>query len=225
MEGYWKVYFLTQHKSYANICEKLAKVSDRAIFYHHPGGKKSADRPHVHGLLVNCGKTAKTIREWLRIEFDLKINGGEYAVSTEYELNGKKAKMTEYVYQRYVIYMSKGQYDPVYKKDFTDEECNFAKSQWKDPVQLAKIVIEPREKVMKKLTQFQLAREAELMYLIEYPEEIIENYSAKQMAHIIIKLCQQNKILTHKILVRNILQDIQAVQRPDSFVDQVVFMA
>lgn len=227
MEGYWKVYFLTQHKDYDNICERLAKVSDRAIFYLHPGGKKHADRPHIHGLLVNCGKTAKTVREWLRTEFGLKVNGGEYAVSSEFEWNGKKTKMTDMHYPRYITYMSKGQYDPVYTKDFSKEETDMAKFVWVEPEKDVPktIVIEPREKVIKKLTQWQLAREAEIEYLIQYPDEIIENYCPRKMAQIIITLCQKNKILTHKILVRNILQDVQAVVRPDSFVDQVVFMA
>lgn len=224
MEGYWKVYFLTKHKEYDAICERIAKVCNRAIFYHHPGGKLDADRPHIHGLIYNCATTDKTIREWLRTTFDLKINAGEYAVSREYTYNGKKTKMSDLLYPRYLTYMTKGQYDPVFKKDFSSEECALAKSLWVEQSKVP-IIIEPKEKVIKKLTQWQLARESEIQYLIQYPDEIIENYSVKKMAQIVITLCQQNKILTHKILVRNILQDIQAVVHPHTFIDQVVFMA
>lgn len=227
MEGYWKVYFLTQHKEYDAILERIAAVCDRALFYFHPGGKKDPDRPHIHGLLLNCKKTDKTIREWLRAEFGLKVNGGEYAVSREFTHNGKKTKMSDLLYPKYVVYMSKGQYNPVYSKGFSTEETSLAKSLWSEPKkdEPKTIVIEPKEKVIKKLTQWQVARQAELEYLQEYPDENIEDYCPKKMAHIVISICQKNKMLTHKILVRNMLQDIEAVIRPERFVEMVVRLA
>lgn len=227
MEGYWKVYFLTQHKEYDKFLERIAKLCDRAVFYFHPGGKKDPDRPHIHGLLRDCTITAKTLREWCRKEFDLEVNEAQYAVSREFKHNGKTVKMSEMLYPKYIVYMSKGQYDPVYLKDFSTEETQLAKSLWVEPKkdEPMTIVIEPKEKVVKKLTQWQVAREAEIEYLRQYPEEIIEDYCPKKMAHIVIEICQKNKMLTHKILVRNMLQDIEAVIRPERFVEMVVRLA
>lgn len=229
MEGYWKVYFLTQHKEYDKFLERLAGVCDRAVFYFHPGGKKDPDRPHIHGLLYKCSKTDKTIREWCRTEFGLAVNEGQYAVSRTYKKQGvgSDIKMSDLTYPGYVTYMSKGKYDPVYSKDFSTEETILAKSLWVEPKkdEPVNIVIEPKEKVIKKLTQWGVAREAEIEYIMRYPDEVIENYCPKKMARVVIDICQKNKILTHKVLVRNILQDIESVISPERFVEMVVRMA
>jgi len=214
MEGYWKVYFLTQHKEYDTICERIAKVCDRVVFYHHTGGKKDADRPHIHGLLYNCKKTDKTIREWLRTEFELKVNGGEYAVSREFTHNGKKTKMSELLYPKYIVYMSKGQYDPVYAKDFSEEETSLAKSLWVEKKEEPKtIVIEPKEKVIKKLTLYGIAREAEIRYIMEYPDIPMDEYDTNDMLDIVKKICKENKTLIPKRQMANILQDIMAYNK------------
>lgn len=228
MEGYWQIYFLTQHKSYDSLLVKLSDVSERAVFYLHPGGKKNPDRPHIHGLLYNCSKTAKTIREWIRKEMELEINAGHYIVTSEFSNNGKKTKMSEYSYPKFICYMSKGQYDPVYTKKFVEEETSLAKSLWKEPAAAqgaaATIVIEPREKVIKKLTLYGIAREAEIRYIIEYPDVEIGNYDTNDMLAICKKICFENKTLVPKRQMANILQDIQAYNKPEAYDADVLRM-
>jgi len=217
MEGYYKVYFETKHKTYAELLEKITEDAKGAVWYYHPRGKKDADRPHIHGLLLDYKKTDDTLRKLIKKEFEL-TKTSEFGISNTFK---RGTKMSEYTYPGYITYMTKGIYDPEQPiKHFTLSECELGKSLFKVVTPETKIVIEPREKVQKKLTQWQISREAEIRYLQRYPEH--DDLELIDLCHIIIEVLNENHTLSHKTVVRNIAQDIMASRDPARFVREVL---
>lgn len=221
MEGYWKVYFCSKGIDYLAFLEEISNDCDKALWYFHPGGKKDSNRPHIHGLVINYSKSDDTLRKKIKDNFPVDAKKQEFAISNSFS---RGVKMSELFYQKYITYMSKGIYDPVYNKGFTIQEVEVFKSLWIFPdegTQPANIVIEPKEKVIKKLTLFQIARAAQCEYLAIY-KEIDINIS--KLIYIVIRLLKENRILAHKMTVRNIIQDIIADLDAEEFVSAVYKM-
>lgn len=217
MEGYWKVYFETKHKNYDEFLKEISDNSEKAVWYFHPGGKKSADRPHIHGLLYNYNKTDDTLRKYIKKQFQL-TKTSEFAISNSFS---RGTKMTEMFYPKYITYMSKGQYDPVNVKGFERAETDRLKSEWKDHTTTANIIIEPREKIKKKLTYYQIARACQAEYMAIYQSV---DFEILKMIAIVCRVLKENSILAHKLTVRNIIQDIQAELDFETFQAEVYKM-
>lgn len=222
MEGYWKVYFCTQHKDYSSFLTQINNDCEKAIWYYHPGGKKDADRPHIHGLIVNYKYTDDTLRKNVKKVFSLS-EPTQHGISCTFS---RGVKMTEFNWFKYITYCSKGQYDPVSNKLFDEKEVSELKAKYVDEEKLCKqpinIVIEPREKRAPKLTQFQVSKEAEIRYMILYPDD--DEIEYRKMATIVVQTLADNKTLAHKNTVKYILQDIQSRAHPDTFITDVLQM-
>lgn len=210
MNGYWKIRFdlLDDAPAYLPYLEKISSLCDRAVFYYHPDGKTDGKLPHIHGLLLNYkGGIDDTLRSNTKKHFRLTTKDS-CTVSQTFK---KGTKMTEFTYPGYIVYMSKGKYDPVYSKNVSEQETDLAKSLWKEPKKDATtIVIEPREKVQKKLTQFQCAKEVEIRYLEQTQDEDFTDID--KLIEITSKTLSDNHSLAHYRVCANIIQDIQSRQ-------------
>jgi len=219
MNGHYKIRFdLVDDTDYLPYLQEVSSLCDRAIFYYHPNGKTDGKLPHIHGLLVNYKKTDDTLRKNTKQLFKL-TSSTSCSISNTFS---KGIKMTDITYPKYLIYMTKGKYDPVFSKDFSSEEYSLAKSMWREPQsktqEKAVIVIEPKEKVIKKLTQFQCAQEVEIRYMEEYGDD---DFNLDALLEITPKVLKDNKTMAHYRLVANIIQDIQSRRDPDSFKNAV----
>lgn len=206
MKGYWKIRFdIIDNADYISYLEEISDLSDRAVFYYHSGGKTDGKCPHIHGLLFNYKKSDDTLRDTTKKRFGL--TGKESCtVSNTY---ARGTKMSELMYPKYVTYMTKGQFDPVYTKDFSVEETDLAKSLWVDiKRETVNIVIEPKEKVKPKLTQFQLSQEVQTRWMMEHGDDEKPDYD--EMLDILIEVARQNKTLLPDRTAANIIQDIQS---------------
>lgn len=204
--------------------EDITQHCEKAVWYFHPGGKKNPDRPHLHALLFNCTLTddalrdgSKSKKEGRRIgykeQFGLK-NRTEHGISNKFD-NGKI--MNEFSYPKYISYMSKGIYDPVLNKGFTQMEIDLYKGSWVEPKNETEDIIR-REVTKPKMTQWRMGQEAEIRYLEKYGDAEVDYMN---MSEIIVELCYENKTLAHDNRVVQIIQDIQARAEPAKFFNRI----
>lgn len=217
MNGYYKIYFETCHLPYLSILKEINDKSEKALWYFHPGGKKNPDRPHIHGLVLNCTFTTDGLRRKIKKVFNL-TSKTQYGLSNTYD---KGTKMSELTVPGYMAYMTKGQFDPVGEpKGFSLLEVSIARTMFKPKEE----VIEKRYELeiihkVKKLTLWQCAFEAETRYMIENNDEV---FDTRKLLWKVKEVLKENKILCHKVQVRNIIQDIQSRQDPERFDNDVL---
>lgn len=218
MDGYYKIRFdILDNAEYSTYLEEISALCDRAVFYYHPDGKTDGKSPHIHGLLFNYKRTTETLRNNTKKRFGL-TGIQSCTVSNTYQ-RGKK--MSEMSYQKYLIYMSKGKYDPVYLKGFSTQECDLAKDLWKEPPSTVQnIVIEPKEKVAPKLTQWQLSHHVETIWLSRHGDEDKPDY--EEMLDILIEEARLNKTLLPDRVAANIIQDIQSRRDTSKYKQRVM---
>lgn len=214
MNGYYKIRFdIINDTDYLPYLQEISTLCNRAIFYYHPGGKTDGKEPHIHGLLVDYSKTDDTLRKYTKQRFNL-TGVTSCSISNTFS---RGTKMSSLTYPKYITYMSKGIYNPVYSKGFEPEEFEMAKMCWSEPKKddsKAVIVIEPKEKVQKKLTQFQCAKEVEIRYIMEYQDE---EFRIDPLIEITSKVLNENGTLAHYRVVANIIQDIQSRRNKNAF--------
>lgn len=92
----------------------LYESCKKMIIYQHDADDE-VNRTHIHGLCIGYDKRDDTFRKYFK---------GKY----EYALTLKNKKTGGPVDETYIAYMSKGCYDPVFVKNFSDEEIAFGKS-------------------------------------------------------------------------------------------------
>lgn len=219
MEGYRKLRFNVNDFDYHKTCQLIANDCDKAIFYYHPDGKKVDTRPHVHGLIVNYKKTDDTLRKLMKKSHNLK-ESWEHEIGSTFGPAQKKIKMTDKNYHGYIVYMTKGKYDPIVTKNFLQEEYMLAKSLYKEPV--VPIQVEPLflvESKRKKKTMFQLSQDAEEQYLRKYGFDDPIDYDL--LADTIADVMEDNGTIAHYRNVAYIIQDIQASRHPDLWHSQI----
>lgn len=216
MEGYWKIRFdIIDASDYKQFLTSISDNCDRCIFYYHPNGKTDGKSPHIHGLIYNYKQTDDTLRKHTKKFFNL-TKVPQCSISNTFS---RGTKMSDITYPKYIVYMSKGQYDPVFAKGFTEEESTLAKSLWKDQNEKI-LVIEPREKVQPKLTQYQCAKEAMIRYYqLGYTDD---DPDYRIITQIVINVLHDNRILAHDNTVTHIIQSIQSEINPDRFITRVL---
>lgn len=223
MNGFAKCYFEVNDVDYHETCEKIADVCEKAVFYYHPNGRTADKKPHIHGLIVGYKKTAETLRSLFKKRHAL-TKTSQYSVETTFGPRGQaKTKMNETNYHKYLVYMTKGKYDPVLSKGFSHEECVLAKSLYKEPE--PSIVVEPihiLESKPKKKTMFQMALLAEEKYLRTFG--IDGPIDPHEMRNVIADTLQDNGTLAHFRNVANIYQDIMYSRHNDLWHNSIAKM-
>jgi len=226
MEGYTKLRFNVNELDYLKTCQQIAVHCDRALFYFHPDGKRRIDgkvtKPHVHGLIVNYKKTDDTLRKLMKKNHNLK-ESWEHEIGRTFGPAQNKIRMTDKNYHGYIVYMTKGKYDPILVKDFLHEEATLAKSLYKEPELPIQVDILKGETLVrvksKKKTMFQLSKEAEIKYLDTYGFDSPIDYDA--LADTIADVMEDNGTIAHYRNVAYIIQDIQASRHTDLWHSQI----
>jgi len=222
MDGPWKVYFRLNEQPLEEAIRFInEETRTKSIWYFHPNGVTAG--PHIHALIWDHEQTAETLRNKIKKRFNL-VNKTHYGISNKYE---RGTLMTEETVPTYISYMSKGQYDPIFMKDYDNEYANERKREWKPPTTVRisgdLTVITKGEVKTKRITQFTIAREAQSIYVDKWTMEWIRDngMEVRKLAKIVIELLKANGMLAHKRLVANIIQDIQADLSPTRFLDSI----
>lgn len=102
--------------------ERLSGQCLRIIAYEHLDGA----RPHCHAYVEGATVSTDTMKNWIKSILQVKTYPkSDWAFAT----TTKDKKPLD---DGFVIYMSKGMYDPVYVKGFTPEEVEKQKGKWLD---------------------------------------------------------------------------------------------
>lgn len=197
--------------------ESVAERCERLIVYRHP--KEEAERDHIHGLCYNTTLSEKVFREWCNRKLKLEKSNKSYSVGSTF---GKNVKISDLTYTQYITYMSKGKYDPLYNKGFADEDIVELKRQWKEPKAQTEIVYQV-EKItpQKKLTQYEVGKEAEIRYMEIPGYDERDDVDWKHMIRLVIDVLHENRIVAHEFTVAHIVQDIQARLSPEQYVNRI----
>lgn len=218
MDGPWKVFFEVGNGQYNELIKELSDSVQKSIWYYHPNGKHGKG-PHIHGLIYDWPKTDETCRNLIKKKLNLSTQG-TFAVSNRYE---RGTKMNDMFVKKYITYMSKGKFDPIFQKGYDNEYVNECKSEWVDNVSVNTQVVITEKKP--RMTMFVIAQLAEAEYLSEIGiSEQCQEYRVTRMIKIVAKLLKNNKMLCHKRTVANIVQHIQESIDPAVFYKNVYAM-
>lgn len=215
MDGYWKSYFELNGVSIdvaTELCKRLSLKAEKAVFYLHPIKDKTGQAiPHIHGLIFNWANHPDTFRNEVKKTLDVK--GSQLGVSNTYE---RGTKMEEQHIPKYVTYMTKGKFDPIYVKGFEQSWLDKMRSQWREPTTVrisGDLTVVTNGEVKKKvITQFAIARELEVWILeqvandnhpthanvIKQARLILHSHNRLADDNMLVKICQDAMWPTHE---------------------------
>lgn len=125
------------HLPFADVkLDNLYEDCEKVIVYEHPPDDE-VKRLHIHGLCIGYKYKDDTLRKHFK---------GKY----EYALTFKNKKTGGPVDETYITYMSKGEYDPLYVKNFHDDEIQLGKSLGYKPVKSDKKMSHTDKQLSKK---------------------------------------------------------------------------
>lgn len=201
-----------------NFLRDVDEKSLKVLVYRHP--KEEAEREHFHGLLIDTRLSTKILREWFVRKLGVDKGNKSYSVGTTYG-GSKQIKISEFTYPTYCTYMTKGKYEPVHNKGFTQEEIDGFKSAWKEPKVPGRMDIQvERLEVSKKKSLWACGYEAETRYLRDH--EGNEDIDYILLTELVIQVLQEEKILAHEYTVMHILQDIQSRTQTEKYILRII---
>ena len=126
----------------SSAMQRIADNSDRIIVYAHNEG---CERPHIHFLIENPQISTDTIKNWIKKDLNTKI-----FCKTDWSFKQTFGDNQDVNYG-YISYMTKGKYEPVFQKGFTESEIKEYKDAWKNPAPKTKNLVQQKLK-QKELT-------------------------------------------------------------------------
>lgn len=225
MDGPWKVYFETKDYDtayYTKFVEEFSKNSRKAIWYFHPTGRDGRKGPHIHGLVFDFKYSDDTARNRIKEAFNVK--GSELGLSNNHK---KGEKMQEETVDRYITYMTKGQYEPVYMLGYSQEDANRYRSEWKSDnvirVNGDLTVVTKGDVKRTRINQVAIAR----MVIARYNDQLKvddADHEMKKLALLTRDILRENGMSCNYRQVANILQDIQAELNPRYWLTKILSM-
>lgn len=121
-------------RSYAELIRVFSnwtEVSDQVLVYEHPAGisrrTNKTQKEHCHVLIQGCTIGDEALKKRIKNIIQLSGNGDWSWSKANYE--GK---------EKYITYMSKGQYQPKYNKGYDPGELEELRGKWVEPTPPAK---------------------------------------------------------------------------------------
>lgn len=206
MEGYWKIYFETLDVSLEDVIQFVKKLKfEKQIWYFHPYGNKGKG-PHVHALVAGGTVIDDSIRNAIKKFIPrLKEIKQSFAVSNTFE---RGTKMNEDNIGKYVTYMSKGKYDPVYNDGFESDWVDVKKHEWKEPTSLRVgdlTIIANEVRTKPRMTQVACARLAYERYQQTYADADV---NVRKLIRIVADVCKEHNFSRSYRNVQAIVQDV-----------------
>lgn len=122
---------------------RLSENSERLIVYAHNDG---CERPHIHFLIENTTISTDTIKNW--IKKDLKTTVFPKSDWSFKQTFGENSPVD----YGYITYMSKGKYEPIFVKGFTESEIKEYRDAWKTVAPKTKNLVQSKIKKERELT-------------------------------------------------------------------------
>lgn len=220
MDGPWKVYFELNGKADDEVVKFLQEnVDRRSLWYIHPSGKVKG--PHCHGIIWNHPQTDETFRNKIKKFFGL-TEKHQYGISDKYE----KKKMTDDKLRTYIVYMTKGKFDPIFNIGFTAEEALQYKSEWRDKqtVHCGDLtIIASGEVKSKRVTMFTISTEAKEKYMETHDAAhmLLNGLVIKDVEKIVVDICHKYGKNCPPRMCADIIGDICSQLAPNHYHSQV----
>lgn len=216
MEGYWKAYVELNGKTMEDArsaFEEMASECESVVWYYHPYGKTKG--PHFHALVKNANCSDETYRNRLKKKFGVK--GSQLGVSNNYE---RGTPMSEDTIDKYVRYMTKGEYEPFFNKGYEESYLKARKAEWTSKVSVGEIIV---VKSSTRVTRWQIAREANCKYLELYPEHAEDHVvDMRKLISIVKEICVSNKKGRDYNNIASICQDCLADLSPSYWTAKIL---
>lgn len=104
------------YESLQRWISRVAMVSEKVLFYEHSDDPANV---HIHGIIRGCSVAEKTLKNWVKETLGLTPTGTQWTFPQTYKdkVTGERIAVND----EFVKYMSKGKYDPVYNKGYSEE--------------------------------------------------------------------------------------------------------
>lgn len=102
---------------------RIALVCEKMVVYEH---NENVSRVHIHAHIWGCSQTDDTLKNWLSQTLGVKVNKSDISFKQQYKPKGSTQSMP--IDDGNISYMSKGKYNPVYVKGYTNEEIEELKA-------------------------------------------------------------------------------------------------
>lgn len=106
----------------ASWVSRVAMVCEKMVVYEH---NENVSRIHIHAHIWGCADTDDTLKNWLSQTLNVKVNKSDISFKQKYKPKG--SLQSKPIDEGNISYMSKGKYDPVYNKGYTDDELKVLK--------------------------------------------------------------------------------------------------
>lgn len=120
----YAVRFTKSYNDVSGVVKEIAEKSEKSIVYEHTDGA----RLHCHMLIIGYEKASDTLRRKLRSMFTNPARSDISIKQTYSDASGIQVDVDD----TFIVYMSKGQYDPQYVKGYTGDEIQTYRSRWVD---------------------------------------------------------------------------------------------
>jgi len=216
-------------RAYNDISGLLIEWSEQCEqfwVYQHDADDKIATT-HCHIFALNSKRDAEGLKKlvsWKRMKF----SGNK---DSSFKSYNKIHDIEHQGWYDYIKYMSKGNLDPVYYKgEHALEIATESKSHWENNSQEQSPQEKPliQDKKTKRVTQFDIARLAQSMYMEKYTEEVMGKsyleFNVAKLVKIVTSLLKCNRMTSNYRVVAGIIQDIQVELDPDRYLKKILSM-
>lgn len=147
-----------------NVWSRFSNVVERMVVYEHKDGA----RVHVHLLLESCKVSTDTLKNYIKKEIGV-VNSRDWSFKTAFKVPIVVESQYDMGFSEYIKYMSKGKYEPVYNKGYSEEFIKVCKELWEDKVE--KLVIKEKKAARQTEYDIQMMIEDELWPGPRVPDE------------------------------------------------------
>lgn len=167
----------------SGVMLRIAEQAESLIVYEH---NVDCARPHIHALIWGCTRGYDTLVNWLK---KVCPAPSDRSLGTKY---GKDKKLVDFAF---ISYMSKGQYDPVYVKNISQETIADRKAQGYK-VEGGKDIVDVLPEQTKLLRKMSPTKKLQIEMLEEMRAEIgdidYDSLTDDTIYKVIRKVCMRN---------------------------------
>lgn len=188
----------------SEVIDRMSEKSKLLVVYAH---NEECERPHIH-FLIDTDVSTDTIKNWIKKCLNVTtFNKMDWSFKSTY---GDDVPVDN----GYVTYMSKGKYDPLYVKGFTDSEIKELKTRW--------VAKQPKQRMV----QSKLKKDKDLTYS-DIVKIVIGKLQGNSNPELIVKTLNEVLIQYDKLVGRYKFRDMvdAIVARMDNvgWVGQMVY--
>lgn len=189
---------------------KLPNVCDSSVWYEHPTDHK-VNRTHCHGLIMDCKVSVETLKNWLRL-IDNNWKRDNWSFKESYKMHGA----VKPVDLKFMIYMSKGKYDPVFNHNVSDADQY--KNAW---IEVCKVQQDIRDFADPRRTEEQKTRWEMLQEVKRRLSLHSVELTTRMIIETIIDVFHHNRVIVSRFKIRDFYDSYMAYEVKGTFISEM----